>query len=124
MADRMMELMGASEEDFAFSSPSSLGLAVFALPTRPITANTEGSQPRLAAATVMRLATNEFPRSEPATTMQINTAPTIPDALPKSSVIAVWVLHVSRSTREGVSREGLTTATLSVVATTDHGRRM
>ena len=89
-------------------------------PMRPMMPRESGSQVLFAAATVMRPATNEFPRSEPATTRQMRTAATMATCLPRKCVIAVWsivneVASVSHSQR--------TTAALSVTDTTFQGSR-
>jgi hypothetical protein len=55
-------------------------------PTRP---RGGGNQLLFAAATAMRLATNELPSKEPATTRQIKNAAMMPNKGPSSRVMAV-----------------------------------
>jgi len=60
---------------------------------RPTRERNEGSQVLFAAATVMRPATKEFPRREPATTKQTRIAATVPPAGPVRRVIAVCEIY-------------------------------
>jgi hypothetical protein len=60
------------------------------LPTRE---RNDGSQDLFAAATVMRPATKEFPRREPATTRQTRIAAMMPPAGPVRRVIAVYEIY-------------------------------
>lgn len=87
--ERSRALSGASELD-ASADPAGPATALRRLPpTCPTFANRRGSQFILAAATVIRPATNELPSNEPATTRQTNVAATMPAAGPRSWVIAV-----------------------------------
>jgi hypothetical protein len=80
-AERILEkskaLKGASEVEVAFEV------------NRPTRERKPGSQDLFAAATVMRPATKEFPRRDPATTRQTRTAAMVPPTGPVRRVIAV-----------------------------------
>lgn len=89
----MTALIGASETCLSDSSWGS-SCEGERQPTRPMMAKKPGIHSFLAAATVMRLATNEFPRREPATTRQMRMAVTMPKPGPTSRVMAVfWVSY-------------------------------
>jgi hypothetical protein len=110
MVDKRSALSGASEFE--------LELEVIC-PTSP---RGLGSQLLRAAATVMRPATKEFPRREPATTRQTRIAATMPPMGPMRRVMAV-LKNLYQLTMV-IGRGKLTTATLSVVETRLHGRRI
>lgn len=123
-AERRRALCGASDVD-AFWESDRVVLGATA-PKRPTTAREGGSQFLFAAATAMRLATKEFPSKEPATTRQIRVAATMPNQGPSNLVMAVLELGVSHCqfNNSGISDHIHTTATLSVVEITSHGRRI
>jgi len=90
--ERIIALIGASDlVAFELSSESSTASPPERRPTCPTMPKICGNQFMFAAATAIRPATNEFPSREPATTRQINTAATTPNAGPRKDVMAVLV---------------------------------
>jgi len=92
-AERTVEkrraLIGASD----LKDPRELDVSVFGLdriPTWPTNAKKPGNQFLFAALTVIRPATKESPSKEPATTRHIKIAAMMPNAGPRSRVIAVF----------------------------------
>ena len=77
MEERSRALSGASDVEVDFEV------------NRPTRERNEGSQVLFAAATVIRPATKEFPRRDPATTRHTRIAAMIPPAGPVRRVIAV-----------------------------------
>jgi len=90
-ADNARALIGASDSA-GYGDLWHVDFGRSHMPSLPTTAKKEGSHSFLAAATAIRLATKEFPRSDPATTRQIRLAATSPPVDPRSRDMAVCSL--------------------------------